>query len=105
MITLREVRDQIAANPDGWRNYLMDFTMDFRRRKDLRAVAEPFDLSDRRLDALLASTAETLCDEIGSAPPEWLGRVPACDSPFFLIGSEDQKAIAIVESPRTFVSV
>ena len=102
MITLPEVKDRIARDPGGWRTHLMDFTTDFRRRKDLGAVAEPFELTNRRFDALLASTAESLCDEMETAPPEWLDRVPGCNEPFFIIGSEDQKAIAIVESPLRF---
>ncbi|MCA1614079.1 MAG: hypothetical protein LC800_07995, partial [Acidobacteria bacterium] len=75
MITLREVKDRIADNPERWRTYLMDFVIDFRDRKDLRAVAEPFTLSDERVGGLLASTAESLCDELGSEPPGWLTQV------------------------------
>ena len=54
------------------------------------------------MDALLASTAEALCDELGMAPPRWLAGVPACKEPFFVVGLENLKAISIVESPLWF---
>ena len=80
----------------------MDFVDDFRYHKDSRAVAEPFALAGDRMDALLASTAEALCDELGIDAPEWLSRVPACSEPYFVSGFENLKAISIVESPLRF---
>jgi hypothetical protein len=102
MITLREVREQINSDPKHWRIYLMDFVDDFRYHKDPRAVAEPFALASDKMDALLASTAESLCDELGMEAPEWLSRVPACNEPYFVSGFENLKAISIVESPLRF---
>ncbi|MFL6230366.1 MAG: hypothetical protein ACJ741_16460 [Pyrinomonadaceae bacterium] len=102
MISLREVKDQISADPKNWRVYLMDFVDDFRRHRDPRSVAEPFVPSDRKVDALLASTAETLCDEVGLELPEWLTRVPSCPDPYFVGELENLKAISIVESPLRF---
>ena len=101
-MTLREVKDQINSDPKNWRIYLMDFVDDFRYYKDPRMVAEPFEPSDERTDALLASTAEALCDELGIEPPEWLASVPACREPYFVGGLENLKAISIVESPLRF---
>jgi len=80
----------------------MDFVDDFRRRKDPRAVAESFELTDERTDAVLASTAEYLCDEFGIEPPKWLAYIPACHNPYFVSEDEDLKAILIVESPLRF---
>jgi len=80
----------------------MEFVDDFRYYKDPQAVAEPFELSDQKMDALLASMAESLCDEMGIEPPEWLARVPACREPYFVGGLENLKAISIVESPLRF---
>ena len=54
------------------------------------------------MDALLASTAESLCDESGIEPPDWIAGIPACSHPFFVSGIENLKAIAIVESPLRF---
>lgn len=102
MITLCKVREQISADPEHWRIYLMDFVDDFRYHKDKRSVAEPFTLAGDKMDALLASTAEALCDEIGIEVPEWLSQVPACDEPYFVSGFENLKAISIVESPLRF---
>jgi hypothetical protein len=102
MITLREVKEQVSADPKWWRIHLMDFVDDFRYYKDPQAVAEPFEPSDAKMDALLASTAESLCDELGLEPPEWLARVPASPDPYFVGGLENLKAISIVESPLRF---
>ena len=102
MITLREVKDQINADPKWWRIHFMDFVDDFRYHKDLQAVAEPFELSDQKMDALLASMAESLCDELGITPPEWLAHVPPSPEPYFVGGLENLKAISIVESPLRF---
>jgi hypothetical protein len=102
MITLRELKEQILANPQWWLIHFMDFVDDFRRYKDPQAIAEPFELSDQKTDALLASMAESLCDEMGIEPPEWLARVPACQEPYFVSGLENLKAFSIVESPLRF---
>jgi len=102
MLTLREVKEQINADPKWSRIHFMNFVDDFRYYQDPQAVAEPFELSDHRMDALLASMAESLCDEIGVEPPDWLARVPASRDPYFVAGLENLKAIAIVESPLRF---
>lgn len=80
----------------------MNFVDDFRRRQDPTMLVEPFDPFDERFDALLASTAEALCDEQGIEPPKWLSAIPACQDPWFVAGMESLKAIAIAESPLRF---
>ncbi len=80
----------------------MNFVDDFRYYKDIRAAAEPFTPCERKMDALLASTAEALCDELGLEPPSWLTEIPECEQPFFVGGFENLKAISIVESPLRF---
>jgi hypothetical protein len=102
MITLKETRQQIEQEPQHWCMHLMNFVDDFRYHKDLTAVCEPFMPTERRTDALLASTAEALCDEMDLAPPSWLAEVPECEQPFFVGGLESLKAISIVESPLRF---
>ncbi|MFL6211043.1 MAG: hypothetical protein ACJ74W_19495 [Pyrinomonadaceae bacterium] len=102
MITLRETKERTSAEPENWCVHLMDFVDDFRYHKDPRAVAEPFALTDRRLDAVLASTAEALCDELGINEPDWLAEVPAAPEPYFVGELENLKAISIVESPLRF---
>jgi hypothetical protein len=88
--------------PEWWKIPLIDFVDDFRFHKDPAAIAEPFDLSDDRKDAVLASVIETLCDESGLEVPEWVTKVPACRDPYFMSGVESLKAIALVESPVRF---
>ncbi|MBI1746848.1 MAG: hypothetical protein HYR55_09710 [Acidobacteria bacterium] len=102
MIDLGDVRRQIETDPSHWVVYLMDFVDDFRYHKNPAAVARPFKRADDRFDALLASVAEYLCDELGIKIPDWLGQVPACKEPWFISGVENLKAIAIVESPLRF---
>lgn len=80
----------------------MNFVDDFRRQQDISMLSEPFTASDERFDALLASTAEALCDEQGIEPPKWLSTVPACRDPWFVAGMENLKAIALAESPLRF---
>ncbi|MDQ1524282.1 MAG: hypothetical protein QOG00_1974 [Pyrinomonadaceae bacterium] len=103
MTTLRELKEQISSDQKWWLVHFMNFVDDFRRHQDPRtAIAEPFELSDGKMDALLASTAESLCDEAGIEPPEWLAGVPASPEPYFVGGLENLKAISIVESPLRF---
>ena len=102
MTTLKEVREQIRSDPGNWPVHLMDFVDEFRRNRDAKMIDEPFELIGDEHDALLASTAEALCDEMEINVPAWLGRVPACREPYFVSGLEDLKAISIVESPARF---
>ncbi len=102
MIALRDVKQQMLLEPKNWALFLMDFVDDFRHYKDPQAIAEPLVYTDERLDPLLASTVESLCDELGMACPEWLAAVPACKTPWFVAGMENLKAIALAESPLRF---
>ena len=102
MITLKETRQQIEEEPQHWCVHLMNFVDDFRYHKDLGALAEPFVPGERKMDALLASTAEALCDESGFEPPSWLAKIPECEQPYFVGELEKLKAISIVESPLRF---
>lgn len=65
-------------------------------------MSEPFERSDVRMDALLASTSEALCDELGLDPPAWLEEIPACEDPWFVGDLQRLKAISLVESPLRF---
>jgi len=102
MITLKETKEKILAEPRWWKVAFFDFVDDFRRHKNLTAVSEPFELKDDKIDALLASTAEFLCDESNLDAPDWLEKIPASLEPFFVSGLENLKATAIVESPLRF---
>jgi len=102
MITLQEVQKQASVDPKNWSIFLMDFVDDFRYYKNPAAIAEPLPSTDQPFDALLASTTEYLCDELGLATPAWLATVPACKTPWFVSGIESLKAIALAESPLRF---
>lgn len=102
MITISETKKCIDSDPDHWLIYLMNFVDDFRRNKNRDALTESFKLSNEKLDPMLASTAEYLCDELGIEPPQWIMSMPACKDPWFVSGMENLKAIAIVESPLHF---
>jgi len=102
MITLRETQKQIEADPKNWVIHLMDFVDDFRYDKNPSTLAEPFELTNERFDALLASTTHYLCDEMSLECPSWILEVPACKDPWFVSGMESLKAIALVESPLQF---
>lgn len=102
MLTLKQTRQQINDDPQHWAIHLMDFVDDFRYYRDPRMMAEPFSLSDERMDALLAATAEQLCGELKLAVPDWIRAVPAVREPWFVSGMESLKAITLVESPLPF---
>ena len=101
-MTLEETKINILADPEHWLLHLMEFVDAFRRNRSSAIVARPFQLTDKKLDALLASTAEYLCNETGIAAPAWLGEVPASPEPWFVSGLESLKAIALAESPAYF---
>ncbi len=102
MITLKQTKEEILVAPNFWKIPLMNFVDDFRYYKNPSAIAEPFPLSDKNIDAVLASTAETLCDEMKLEIPEWLNDIPVCDDPFFVAGLENLKAATLVQSPLRF---
>jgi hypothetical protein len=102
MITLKETKEKIIAEPRWWKIHLFDFVDDFRANGDLRALTEPFETGDEKTDALLASTAESLCREMNLEAPDWLRTIPACGEPYFVSGVENLKATAIIESPVWF---
>lgn len=102
MQTIKQTKEFIKNDQKNWRIYLMDFVDDFRFYRDAQMIAEPFELDDERIDALLASSVEYLCSEMKIPPPEWTIAVPAPRHPWFVSGIENLKAIAIVESPLAF---
>ena len=56
----------------------MDFVRRFSKGQRPEAVREPFEQGDEKIDAVLASVAESICDELKLPVPEWLSRIPAC---------------------------
>lgn len=101
-MTIRETKRQIEHDREYWLIPFMEFVDDFRRDRDPSWIQQPFELTDERIDAMLASTIEYLCDELQVNPPDWVWEVPSCRDPWFVSGIENLKAIAIVESPVYF---
>ena len=50
----------------------------------------------------VVATAEYLCRELDIEGPSWLADVPPCQTPWFVSGMENLKAIALAESPLSF---
>ena len=88
---------------ESWKTHLFDFVDRFRRERHTCLVAGPpiTDL-DERLRALLASTVESLCDELALRPPAWCRGIPPLRYPWFVSGIENLKALALVEAPARF---
>ncbi len=102
MKDIQEIRHNMEMDVKNWLIPFMDFVDDFRRYKDLSSIEKPFDLKDERLDAIMASAIEYLCDELNLEVPDWVWDVPSCKKPWFVSGFENLKAITIVESPVYF---
>ncbi len=102
MITLKDTKREMLADARFWKLYFYDFVDEFRRKRAAEMIVEPFNLSDEKTDALLASTVEKLCDELQMPVPEWIEKIPACREPYFVSGMENLKAAAIVQSPLKF---
>lgn len=102
MITLYDTKQQIEADPEHWRIHFFNFVDDFRYYRSTVVLAEPFPLTNPSMDALLASTAESLCDELDLEAPQWVREVPASPEPWFVSGLESLKAITLVETPVWF---
>jgi hypothetical protein len=104
MITLKETHSALLKNPAQWRLPLMDFVDDFRHHRDIGALHEPFIAGDPVLNALLASTAESLCRELKLPCPDWIEGIPAIPQAWFVSGFDSLRAIALAESPADFRS-
>ena len=98
-VSLRIVLDGF----ESWKTHLFDFVDAFRSGRD-RALVEdpPVAELDVRLRALCASVAEALCRELNMNGPSWCAGVPPLESPWFVSGIENLKAMALVESPAWF---
>lgn len=88
---------------DSWKLHLFDFIDAFRRDRTICQIARPPILDmDSRLQALIASTVESLCHETGVLIPAWCHGIPALTHPWFVSEMENLKAMALIESPVYF---
>ncbi|MBF0287891.1 MAG: hypothetical protein HQM14_08735 [SAR324 cluster bacterium] len=102
MMTLKDLANDIQQNLENWEIPFMNFVDNFRRYKDPRCIEAPSDSINEKLDALIASMVEYLCNEQGMDVPQWVHQVPSCQKPWFVSGRENLKAIALAESPLEF---
>ncbi len=100
--TILETKSAMLASAENWRIPFMEFVDDLRRVRDNSLIEKPLQLSDDNFDALLASTTEYLCDELGVETPAWVWDIPPCKEPWFVAGYESLKAISIAQSPAYF---
>jgi transcriptional regulator with XRE-family HTH domain len=93
----------IIEGEASWRIWLFNFVDAFRKEKDRAYIDSPpvRELSDK-LNALIASTVETLCEELKIKAPTWCCTIPSLKKPWFVSGVENLKAISIAESPIHF---
>ena len=99
MAYIRIVCDGPASRP----LHLFNFVDAFRatRKEDLIRSA-PVEAADPRTKALLTSTVETLCEELGIPVPAWCRATARLEEPWFVAGIESLKSMALVESPVHF---
>lgn len=86
----------------GWNVPLFNFVDAFRRTKNVGLVRDPPMCGPGKARALLASTVENLCAEVGTDVPVWAQAEPALASPWFPSRSENLKVSALKESPLAF---
>lgn len=88
---------------DSWKIWLLNFVDAFRRYKEMSYISTPpAEGLSPRINALLSSTVETLCEELEMTTPSWCSAVPCLTAPWFVSETENLKAAAIVESPVHF---
>lgn len=87
----------------SWKIHLFDFVDAFRATKDLNLIQRPpYASLEQRLCALIASTVETLCQEMGIPSPSWCDGIGVLSQPWFVVNLNTLKATALVESPIHF---
>ena len=88
---------------DSWKIHFMNFVDEFRRDLDPRLIllSPPTEL-EPKLTALIASMSFALCEEAGFPPPAWVARTHFLESPWFVSGVENLKAISLLEAPVAF---
>lgn len=102
MMMLDELIQEVKNDPENWEIPLMNFVDNFRRYRDPGSIKTPPKPINEKLDALIASTVEYLCNEREMKVPQWVQKVPSCRKPWFVSGLENLKAITLVESPLEF---
>lgn len=88
---------------NSWKIHLFNFVDRFRHSQDMNLITRPpISELDIQLQALLASTVETLCHERLCRTQTWCRAIPPLDKPWFVSGMENLKAMALIESPTFY---
>ena len=88
---------------ESWKIHLMDFVDEYRRTLDPTLfLLGPVHGVDQRIKALLASTVQHLCMEVGVPNPAWSETSYYLERPWFLSGMRSLQASALLESPLSF---
>lgn len=96
-------RAMLTSPSREWKILLFDFVDFFRKTKNLKCIHEPPCAGlPVQILALLASTTESLCEELGFEVPWWCAGVISLREPYFVAEVENLKAMALVESPVHF---
>lgn len=87
----------------SWKLHLFNFVDAFRSRYETPLISmPPHPDTDKNLAALCASTTEALCMEASLSTPSWCAGISSLQSPWFVSGIENLKAMALVESPTVY---
>ena len=91
------------SKESSWKIWLFNFVDAFRRNPHAGLAAAPPDPNTgHKIQALLASSVESLCAETGIDIPWWCAGIPPLDNPWFVSETENLKATALTESPAHF---
>lgn len=93
-----------SGGKNSWKLWLFNFVDAFRAAKDKGLYIEtpPAPKTSLRIRALLASTVETLCQEVGIKAPLWCKATPGLSAPWFVAEVENLKVMALMTSPVHF---
>lgn len=88
---------------NSWKIWLFNFVDAFRKHKDMSYIeTPPIQGLSSRMNAILSSTVETLCEELAIEAPAWCKSISALSTPWFVSEMENLKAASIAESPIHF---
>lgn len=97
------ISERLRTNREDWRIPFFEFVDAFRAHRLMSYVNTPPTAEiPARIHALLASGVEALCHEMSLTAPRWCATIPPLDTPWFVTGIENLKAIALLESPVWF---
>jgi len=87
----------------SWKTWLFNFADAFRKKPRRELIeSPPVPRTAVEIRCLLASTVECLCSESGMEIPGWCACAGILPGPWFVSGSHNLRATALVESPAHF---